>query len=363
MVQAVTGDDGTFRIDGLDPGPWTLVVGRLPGPVHRVPALRPGPASVEVRLPPGGGSAADPYPTRASAPAAGRTPAGPILAGRVVGPGGRPEPCGFVHAFRASGTPGAGASFTADAEGRFEGPGPEGGHVSLWAEDLRGARTYLDGVAPGARDLVLRFPTSGSGTLRGRVVTAAGAAAAGVPVSAVRLDPEGGSPTEVRCRPDDRAPSAGTFDPGLFRRTLTGPDGRFDLGSPPGRWAVFAGAAGSGRPALGPSQEWTAAATAPLELSTGRDLALRVRALDPDAPPGADRVAFARVLLEGFLPAPAPSVAVLALPGEDGVFDLRGLPPGNFPVELTTSAGRILASATLRPGEPGDGPAEVKVVR
>jgi hypothetical protein len=151
--------------------------------------------------------------------------------------------------------------------------------------------------------------------------------------------------------------------PGAVRTTLTEPDGSFDLGSPRGRWAVFAGAPGDAGPTPSRAVDWSAADSAPLELvlgGPGRTLA--VRATGEDAATGfCAKAADAR--LDGFLPGPGPVLAIRLNPDSPGTFRFQCLPEGPVTVVLYDYERREVGRATAVPGEPGEPPVEVPLRR
>jgi hypothetical protein len=361
MVEARSADDGTFRIGGLAPGFHTLVVGHAPGPVHRVPGLRPGGDQVEVRLPAGDGARMErpPVPARPS-PAARAGPEAPVR-GRLVVEGDGAARFTRIEILDADRGLRVGGGTIVGPAGEFEGKAPKGSRVAVAAMAEDGRWVFADDVPAGETELVLRLGGTPTGLLRGRVVTPAGAPAGGVPVHAVRLRDRAEGPEVVRI-----GGGAGTgtswetgLVPAVVRTTFTEPDGSFDLGSPPGRWAVFAGLPGSAGLAPAAVVPWTAADTTPLELSTAPGRVLSVRGVDDDAPPDAPRAAFVEVVLDGFLPGPVPALAVRVAPGPGGVSGIQGLPPGPVTVLLLDAAGKEIGRATATPGDPRDPPVRV----
>ncbi len=362
MVEARSAEDGAFRIDGLEPVPHTLVVGHAPGPVHRVPGLLPGGDPVEVRLPAGDGTRPErtPVPARSS-PAARPGPEAPVR-GRLVVEGDAAVRFSRVEILDADRCIRVGDGLLVSPDGRFEGKAPKGSRVAVAAMADDGRWLFADDVPAGEADLVLRLGGTPTGLLRGRVVTPAGAPAGGVPVHAVRLRDRGEGPGVVLIGGGAATgtPWAAGLVPTIVRTTFTAPDGSFDLGSPPGRWAVFAGLPGSAGLAPSAAVPWTAAEAAPLELSAGPGRVLSVRGADDDAPQAAARAVAAEVILDGFLPAPGPALAVRASPGPRGDFGFQGLPAAPVTVRLLDAAGREIGRTTATPGDPRDPPVKVQ---
>jgi len=362
MVRGRTAEDGSFRLDGLFPGTHILTVGRGPGPVHRVVGLEVGGDPIEVRLPPGDGAPPDP-------PFTFRRGSGPHGGDRIDTLKGRVEGLnyGFVEAFDPA-TPGARIFSTlVEPTGRFECPVPPRGRFAVAASGDKGRWLYVDDLATGTPDIVLRPEGPSTGLLRGRVVTPAGAAAAGVPVHAVRLRGEGESALPPEVRLDGRAWAGwnpyGNLVPRVVRTTLTGGDGSFDLGSPPGRWAVFAGLPGSEDIASAASVPWSASDPRVLEVPLAAGRVLRVRATGFDPARGSP-AAGAEVRLEGFLPGTAgPTLTVRMAPGPAGLVEFRGLPPGRVVVLLLDESRREIGRATAEPGEDRDPPVAIPVTR
>ena len=118
------------------------------------------------------------------------------------------------------------------------------------------------------------------------------------------------------------------------RTTRSAADGSFDLGSPKGRWVVFAGTPGT---SLAPraAVTWDAARPADLEIGTGPGWTLR---LEPAAA-GSPRAEVAEIRLPGFLPADAAAVELRRHAPEDGSLEVVGLPPGPVEVILRMRAG------------------------
>jgi hypothetical protein len=361
-IQAVSAEDGSFRIDGLRPQDHVLVAGRPPGPVHRVPHLRPGSGAVEVRLPPGGGVRDDLAArlvrhsmTRPAANAEGV----PVRVRVVPGDAdwAMPESVSVVDPIRGVSLPEA---RPAGRAGCYESTAPRGSRVALAVRDERGRWTFADDVAAGAGETTLRPGGPATGLLRGRAVTAAGTAARGVPVHAVLLRSADDGPEVL-----PMAAGRWTADvvPHRIRTTLTAEDGSFDLGSPPGRWTVFAGSPGTA--GLAPSRPlpWSAGDPAPLEIvlpGEGRRLVVRPTGADPRSGLVA---AAAEVRLEGFLPGTGPTVGVRCNAGEQGEFEITGLPPGPVTVVLIDPDRREIGRATATPGDAREPAIEVPIMR
>ncbi len=291
-----SGADGSFRVGGLPEGDHAVVVKRG-GAAVVVPAGA-GATGVRVLLEGGGGA---------------------VLAGEVIGDGGRPADGVVLTAWPSEGGGSAGLSTTTDVLGRFRLEAPAAGG---WTVVLRAfappSPVFLDGVAVG-EGLRLDLRASSGEGLRGTVAGEGGKGLPGIPVTAIRiLEGEGGEVVTVGA-----APLVSGLPPSRLRCVLTGEGGAFHLGNPAGDWVVFAGWPGTAT-AAGPPEVRREGDRSPLGLHVGEGRTLRVSGgVDDDAPPEAARV---EVRLEEFLPAGA---AVPVVRGTLGAgLQLPGLPAG-----------------------------------
>src|SRR6185369_8480312 len=219
-------------------------------------------------------------------------PSARILAGRVLGPGGRPVAGAWVEARNLDAE--------TDGEGRFRLAGfPAGVPVALLAR-APGLRGRLEATGSGPVEIRL----TPAATLEGQVTDAAGRPAAGVPVL---LGPQKADPGDDS--PDTDLVAAGSA------RTFTDDEGRYRLDSlEPVR---------SRAAALRPGGRRLAGATVDLHPGPNRldlvqppEIAVTGRVLDDKSTP----VAAARVFLEGA----DPEDRWLVIAAADGAFRLAG---------------------------------------
>jgi protocatechuate 3,4-dioxygenase beta subunit len=325
---AQSGSDGSFRLAGLPSGRVVLrAAGRALAGEAEADA---GSAGVRIRL----------------REATGAVGANSFVAGRALGSDGKPLAQAEVLLLGPAGE--TAEKTHSNADGRFALPANGAVRYTLTVAGPGGATAWLDGVQGGAKDAVLRVGGEPGGSLRGRVVDTEGRPVAGVPVHAFRIPAE--AKERGTCRFESGAPVSGT----LPRSTVTGADGAFDLGSPPGRWTVFAGSPGRG-PAPVAAVAWDAAEPRALEVGTSSGRTLRASVSLGDTPPSV-----VEVRLESLLPAPAPVVTIRVRPGPDGTIEVPALPAGPVVVVLLDAKGKELGRATVEPGEPGAPPVEIR---
>ncbi len=333
--QVLTAEDGTFDLRGLPAGThrvratWRGLRGEVEGEAgtrgHRihVEGATDAPATVEGRV---------------------LTPEGAPVSGAVVS----------LHSGREGVPP---QQYTTGPDGRYSLRAARGANCTLVARDPKGLAAYAEGAEGGVREVVLRPGSRGSG-IGGTVARPDGSAAGGVPVVALRLDAPGGPEagldlsSGLLTRIDHIPPG-----PAYVRATVTDPTGSFDLGSPPGRWVVFAGIPGTGA-APGPAAVLEEADRSPLDLVTGEGWTLRARIVDDEAAGGgACRV---EVRLGGLLPSAAPAPFVKTPLPASGALEVPGLPPGPAAVVLLDAEGRERARWRVEGPAPGDEPVELR---
>jgi RNA polymerase sigma factor (sigma-70 family) len=282
---ATVGEGGVFRVGGLSAGAYDLVLNPRYGG-------RSGPQAILRDV------------TAGSEGVVLRVPAGEPIRGRVVDEDGKPPESGGMLSVIPQG------STSRDMEGAWAGITPDG---TFTTPPLDAARTYdlsveqvpgrlpaaLRGIAPGARDVVLRLRRAR--TITGRVVDEQGRPAPeGVPVAA-------------------RAPDLAAEEPGARSSTATRPDGTFTLETLAD--AAFRVTVGGRNSDLLPAEQDVLAGATGVEIRAARGLALSGRLLDPEGRP----VPAAKLTVtEG----PTAARGRWTRTAADGTFALRGLPPG-----------------------------------
>ncbi len=145
-ARTVTADDGTFQVDGLVDGTYSVVAQHPGYPLAAQPGVTPGPRPVRVRFEPGA-----------------------TLAGRVVRADGRQVGGYVLRVNRAGGA--EGVTSAPDATGAFEVSGLLGGSYDLAVATTDGASGHLAvAVAAGQQRRDLRVVVGEGPRLTGRLV-------------------------------------------------------------------------------------------------------------------------------------------------------------------------------------------------
>jgi hypothetical protein len=320
--------DGSFRVEGLRPGP-KMVVATAPGHAERIVSpweLRPAEERrIEIELVPG-------RRLRGKVQGLSR-PTGLLVAARSLVPGGAPtfvrSGAGVQSQVSGAGTGGEVWTARTDAEGRFEFEGLPHVALRLSVADDMGAPLAEAEAAADAEELDLAV-RGGSG-IEGRVVDAR----SGAPIESFAVVP-------LR----DPSPLAPLDSGGVLRRD---PEGRFEIpvrGG--GAWYVAAEAPGHARAVAGPFElgrdEWRRG----VELALPQATLLLGRVLDEQGVP----VGGARILVRelgqaqtGAARAEAGPVRARAARSEaDGSFLVPDLAAGSVHLEVRHEEFAPLAS-------------------